>query len=495
MYSMIKMTARARIGLSPLVALSVASLVLVAPAAHPAIPEPDVVIIGELIGAAPAGTLVEGRRGSEPIASFRLGDGAGPRGSFVLRVRLETPQDDEPRTPGTVRLTDSLELFVNDLSVGQSVPVTMRGDLIRVPGIAVDGSFFDGDGDFVPDSIDNCGRVSNPDQQDDPPNGIGDACELSILRPLERTLSEIVEFVGNPADGETGFGNVDHPYSLMLVEVTNAQYAEFLSAVATQSDSDGLYNIQMGTDPRGGIIRNGAVGSRSYIVKPSMGDKPVNFVSWLDAARFSNWVANGQGGPSTTEQGAFDLTVAQPAAAAPSNPTSEWRLPSENEWYKFAYYNPARGEGSYDLYPTGFDIEPLSAVATPLGDVETPGIDVVNYASGASWNGAVGNVTTVGATGAFSALGGADLGGNVAEWLGAPAEEGMRVARGGSWESDRFGLESIALDEDRLLDPLYEGPDVGFRLVPEPGSTASGAAVLLTLALLHGWAGRSGERN
>ena len=51
-----------------------------------------------------------------------------------------------------------------------------------------------------------------------------------------------------------------------------------------------------------------------------MGAKPVNFVAWLDAARYVNWLHNGKPtgaqGNTTTEQGAYDLTVANPGVNA-----------------------------------------------------------------------------------------------------------------------------------------------------------------------------------
>jgi Thrombospondin type 3 repeat len=40
----------------------------------------------------------------------------------------------------------------------------------------------DGDGDGVPDAQDNCPKVSNPDQKDSNGNGIGDACEVPVVK-------------------------------------------------------------------------------------------------------------------------------------------------------------------------------------------------------------------------------------------------------------------------------------------------------------------------
>jgi formylglycine-generating enzyme required for sulfatase activity len=51
---------------------------------------------------------------------------------------------------------------------------------------------------------------------------------------------------GNMADEQTGFGAVDYTYRISKYEVTNAQYVEFLNAVAA-SDPNGLYNSEMAT--------------------------------------------------------------------------------------------------------------------------------------------------------------------------------------------------------------------------------------------------------
>src|SRR4029079_16543491 len=96
-------------------------------------------------------------------------------------------------------------------------------------------------------------------------------------------------------------------------EVTVAQYAQFLNAVAA-TDSYGLYDVNMGSDPHiAGIVRNGSPGSYIYEVIGSR-KKPIAYTTWGNAARFANWVNNGQTagsqGPGTTETGAYQLNGA-----------------------------------------------------------------------------------------------------------------------------------------------------------------------------------------
>ncbi len=166
--------------------------------------------------------------------------------------------------------------------------------------------------------------------------------------------------VGNPSNApdplNAGFldwppdlGSVGYIYRIAIHEVTNVQYAVFLNAVAA-TDTNGLYNPSMGTDP-GGITRDGSPGGYTYSVRLNMGDKPVNFVSFFDAMRFVNWLQNGQptGAESlnTTEAGAYLILdgLVEPRACGPT-----YALPLENEWYKAAYHQPAEASGDTDDY-------------------------------------------------------------------------------------------------------------------------------------------------
>ena len=154
---------------------------------------------------------------------------------------------------------------------------------------------------------------------------------------------------GNPADG-TGYGGVGYDYRIGTCEVTNAQYTGFLNTVdPTGSNPNGIYNPGMGSGTRGGIsFQPGAANGVKYSVKANMGNKPVNYVSWYDAARFANWMNNGQG-TGGTETGAYTLTGNTGLPTRNANSTI-W-LPGEDEWYKAAYYDPTMGgTGGYWLF-------------------------------------------------------------------------------------------------------------------------------------------------
>ena len=81
--------------------------------------------------------------------------------------------------------------------------------------------------------------------------------------------------------------------------------------------------------------------------------------------RFCNWLQNGQ--PvypedtlgevaSSTESGAYSINGAisnTAMMAVTRNPGAAFFLPSENEWYKAAYYKGGGTNAGYWTYPTG----------------------------------------------------------------------------------------------------------------------------------------------
>ena len=289
-----------------------------------------------------------------------------------------------------------------------------------------------------------------------------------------------VVFVGNPgnANDDTGYGGVPHNYHIGKYEVTNAQYAEFLNNVAG-SDPYRLFNGDMTTGVAytlGGITRSGSPGSYTYAAIADRGDKPVNYVSFWDACRFANWLNNGQGA-GDTETGAYTLNnVVNPLNTSVSrNLGAQVFIPTEDEWYKAAYYDPATA--SHWDYATATNA--LPTVEAP------PGTDAVD--GSANYVLAV-DVTDVGAY-AFkpsaSEYGTYDQDGNVWEW-----NEAIVVGPTGSERQRRGGARDSI--------PLYVGSgyrsswpaggynlSLGFRVAttPEPATMtllALGAVGMLT---------------
>ncbi|RIK99769.1 MAG: PEP-CTERM sorting domain-containing protein [Proteobacteria bacterium] len=267
-----------------------------------------------------------------------------------------------------------------------------------------------------------------------------------------------------------GCGAVAYEFFVSRHEVTNAQYVEFLNAKAA-ADPLALYNTNMASHAQGGITRSGVFGSFSYAVKPGFENKPVNFVSFYDALRFTNWLGNGQGG-GATETGAYTLLggtiTPSNGASVTRNPGAIAFLPSENEWYKAAYYDGL--SASWFDYPTGSNAATVCAAPTATA----------NRANCAS---AAGGLTDAGAyAGSASPYGTFDQGGNVIEWNEEIVGGTSRGIRGGSWSSSALLLAaSFPLSGN----PTNENDGFGFRVasvVPEPGTSLLVAIGLAALA-------------
>ena len=214
-------------------------------------------------------------------------------------------------------------------------------------------------------------------------------------------------------------------------------------------------------------------------------NRPATGVSWKEAAVFVNYLNQSQGyqpaynidsngnlqlwsnsqawrplGQNDFENGIrVDLFRHQDAAF--------W-LPSVDEWYKAAYYDPNKGsEGGYWKYATGSD-----SVPTPVKEGTLSGTAVHSFDQGVG-------PAFIDNAGGLSPLGTMAQNGNVWEWMETSADLESdfalenRISRGGSWLYDAAGLAS---SERYSETTSYEAGNAGFRIagslsaVPEPSS-------------------------
>lgn len=218
------------------------------------------------------------------------------------------------------------------------------------------------------------------------------------------------------------FGAVDYQFEIAKRQVTNAEYAEFLDAITvTSGQTTALY------DPEMKIKHIARSGRSSYSVTDSDADLAVTHVTWYNAVRYCNWLHNGKpkgaAGLGTTESGAY--TISGPRNVGPRSRKARFALPTDDEWFKAAYYDPARG---YLLY-----------VKSETGDLQ-----VVQHDRAGK-----------------SAFGVSGLYDRLWEWTENPVEGLFRSVRSGAW---------FVGNNRQAAGRLYSNPDlrvpnIGFRVV------------------------------
>ena len=266
----------------------------------------------------------------------------------------------------------------------------------------------------------------------------------------------------NPA---SGWGIVNNDYRMGVYEITNDQWDKFKTELG----------VSVTGDPED-----------AYDEAPTFTgtDVPTNNVSWYEAAQFVNYLNT-----STGHQAAYNFyetTPGDPATlvfnvwteAEAAGGTNLYRhkdavyfLPTEDEWYKAAYWNGT----SLQTYATPSDTAPVSGADSNYGQPVT---------GGQPWN--VGS-------GSEELNGTFDMMGNIYEWMESPYSDvnygtgSNRSLRGGSYPTSSLDLSSQYRTSNY---PYEEYSSLGFRIaseVPEPCSLG-----LLTLGGLVLMKGRRG---
>lgn len=214
------------------------------------------------------------------------------------------------------------------------------------------------------------------------------------------------------------------------------------------------------------------------ITKDTRGpDKPATSITWFEAATFVNWLNTSTGhmpaykfveGPGRPPARVFALWEPGDLGYDPNNlfrnRLAHYFLPSSDEWYKAAYYDPVKGV--YWDYPTGSNLPPI-----PVASGTAPGTAVFHQ-------GLITGPAEIMQAGGISPFGTMAQSGNVGEWEETQLDlvnadpMGLRGGRGGNWETLTGGLTSLIRSGGFPSIPHFA---VGFRvasIVPEPGSAA-----------------------
>lgn len=247
---------------------------------------------------------------------------------------------------------------------------------------------------------------------------------------------------GNAAD-DTTYGAVDYNYRMGTHEVSETM----IDSYNTANPSVLITKLRRGDD------------------------RPATGVSWNEAARFVNWLNTSTGHAEAykfTTGGTNDnisLWTAGDAGFDASNPfrnsNAHYILPTEDEWYKAAYYDP--NTSTYNDYATGSDTAPTATSGSTTDgeavyDGQSASADITN-AGGLSPYGTMaqnGNVWELSES-------------NFTAPNDSPDEE--RVARGSYWGGSSVELQPSVRTR---ISPTSSGNGViGFRVasvVPEPSS-------------------------
>ncbi|MDZ8117731.1 SUMF1/EgtB/PvdO family nonheme iron enzyme, partial [Pontiella agarivorans] len=252
----------------------------------------------------------------------------------------------------------------------------------------------------------------------------------------------VIGMTNNPADN-SGFGAVDYEYRIGLHEVSVDQFMNACAADPRIADG--------GEDYWNDGVRNCGSGA------------PASYVSWYEAARFANWLTSGDAysGAYQFDTNGVLVAVNRSAVAYPV----VYVLPTEDEWYKAAYYNPDNS-GDYTQYSSGTDAAPPR------------GTNGWNYADW-QWNTEENHFDKFfvkegpdymwpGGTGAPEQNGTYDMNGNIWEWMES-AHDGTldvmdegRVIRAGSYEDNSSHM--TAGNRHNAFAPEIEHSLVGFRV-------------------------------
>jgi len=385
------------------------------------------------------------------------------------------------------------------------------------------------------------------DQEPGPSSVIG--FRVASRPPEEPVIAAAFVQVGNlgnaaiDLENEPALGSVAYPFAIGVHEVTNAQFADFLNKVYPDAEvGDPRVPFFWGVPFEDDLFRRGivfdaeAVPGERFQVFDYFSNKPVNFVSWFDAARYVNWLHHG----APTFPGVEDALasgVTESGAYVLPDPNAEfdeniWRqivrqagarywLPSEDEWVKAAYYDPTlnNGNGGYWRYAVrsqgfyepddlleryffnpglqgsfadsiGRGVPRPRGPRNEAGELEDEPGNSANRGGIAFWN-VVGNVTTVGSNGRPSHYGTYDQDGNVREWnetVFTADNQVYRGCRGSSFSGGQSGHFQVALvDRAQLVVNMgLRNSLTGFRVAGVAGTRIQRLRLQLPRVLVFG---------
>jgi hypothetical protein len=293
--------------------------------------------------------------------------------------------------------------------------------------------------------------------------------------------------------GVVSFGSGANQFNMEFVTIGNAGNAADTTGAPNPAGAVGyeygLGKFEVSEDMITKYNANFGTANSLVITKDARGTaKPATNVSWNEAARFVNWLNTSTGGFDAYKflTGGVNDNIALWTAAdtldyEATNPYRSKRatyvLPSYNEWYKAAYYNPTNS--TYYNFANGSDTRPTAVVSGTASNT------AVYTQSGEASPTVPADVDQAGGLSPYGVMG---LGGNAREWdesssdLANSIGSSSRGLRGGYWGD--FGSSNLSSSSRDDGNPRNENNRIGFRVaslsssappaVPEPSMMVIG---------------------
>jgi formylglycine-generating enzyme required for sulfatase activity len=273
--------------------------------------------------------------------------------------------------------------------------------------------------------------------------------------------------------GTVTFGTGSNQFQMEFVTIGDAGNAADTSGAPNPAGAVGrIYDIGKFEVSEDMITKFNASQSLQ-ITKNTRGTaKPATNVSWNEAARFVNWLNTSTGNQAAykfTTSGVNDNIDLWTSGEAGYDVNNKYRnslakyfLPSYNEWYKAAYYNPTNS--TYYDYPNGSNTAPTAVASGTANNTAVYG------------GGSVTVPADVNLAGGLSPYGVMGLGGNVNEWEESSFDRAnssvsvSRGYRGGTWSDFSSGLSSSSRGSNN---PSGSSHVIGFRVASLPSSAAA----------------------
>ena len=284
--------------------------------------------------------------------------------------------------------------------------------------------------------------------------------------------------------GDT-FGSGASTFNIDFVNISNpGNSADTTGSPNPVGKVDYLYRIGKYEISKDMVDKANTLGGLGIVQDTGNPVLPAKSIDWIEAAKFVNWLNT-----STSHTLAYKFigdtfALWQPGDAGydPNNPfrnkQAYYFLPSADEWFKAAYYDPAAG--IYYDYPTGSDTAPA-----PVFSGTAPNTAVAGLLRG--FEGPA-DATLAGGLSPYGTMG---QGGNVREWeetefdLVNDSVLADRGVRGRGWVGSDSISGMLSGFRSGIVPNTGGSGDIGFRVastfVPEPSSVVLSVGILALL--------------